>query len=143
MKSVQTVKDSEVSTRTEMTSSNQHASMETRLHTEAKRTSRGCPRADPRRGEAGVGCGESNGGGGATRVHSPRDMGKRNAEKRAAGACDLGDSLTTTGVFCLCTRSLSDACWPLARPAGEARGAQPELNPKQCLHSQDRIENSK
>lgn len=52
----------------------------------------------------------SQGAGAMRRVHSPRDMGKRNAEKRAAGACDLGDSLTTTGVFCLCTRSHSNAC---------------------------------
>jgi hypothetical protein len=52
----------------------------------------------------------SQAGGGGARVHSPQDIGKRNAKERAAGACDLGDSVTTTGVFCLCTRPLSDAC---------------------------------
>lgn len=54
-------------------------------------------------------CPVSQGAGAARRMHSPRDMGKRNAEEHAAGACDLGDSLTTTGVFCLCSRSSSDA----------------------------------
>lgn len=34
-------------------------------------------------------------------MHLPRDIGKRNAEERATGACDLGDAPTTTGGFCL------------------------------------------
>lgn len=55
--------------------------------------------------------------GGEARVHSPRDMGKRSAEARG-GACDLGHSLTTTGVFYLhfvYTRPLSDASRSLRR----------------------------
>lgn len=77
--------------------------------------------------------GETRRAGAARRMHSPRDMGKRIAE-RAAGACDLGDSLTTTGVFCLCSRS-NDAHFAghsiLAVTA--QRGEQPELDSKQCF----------
>ncbi|CAH2066397.1 unnamed protein product, partial [Iphiclides podalirius] len=67
------------------------------------------------RGRAGGGCGES-GAGAARRVHSPRDIGKRNAEKCAAGACDLGESLTTT----------ADG------RAARRRRVQPELDTKRC-----------
>lgn len=75
-------------------------------------------------------------------MHSPRDMGKRNAKKRAAGACDLGDSLTTTGVFCSCTRSLSDASAgqsALGEPV-EAGAGRPTGTPttKQCSFSTHR-----
>lgn len=68
------------------------------------------PRHDPGTGVSGAGMrrsesGEGAGAGRGRRVHSPRDIGKRNAEERAAGRggllCDLGDSLTTTGGFCL------------------------------------------
>lgn len=62
-----------------------------------------------RRASRAAGEAVSQGAGAVRRMHSPRDMGKRNAEERAAGACDLDDSLTTTGVFCLCSRSSGDA----------------------------------
>lgn len=57
-----------------------------------------CPRVDPGARVAGA---VSQGAGAERRVHLPRDIGKRNAEKRATGACDLDGSLTTTGGSCL------------------------------------------
>ncbi|KAL4715205.1 hypothetical protein ACJJTC_012252 [Scirpophaga incertulas] len=49
-----------------------------------------------RRRAGAVSVSQARRAGAARGVHSPRDIGKRNAKKLAPGACDLGESLTTT-----------------------------------------------
>lgn len=94
----------------------------------AEANSNGRPRLDPSERVRWV-----KGAGAARRVHSPRDMGKRNAEKRAAGPATLAIRWRLQ-VFFVCARNhrpmLAGHSLPDGRArAGSATGTQSETMP--------------